>query len=94
VFVDGRWRLEPQRLTLGARAELASDFDKTNTAAEERDGYATLDLYASWQPDARAPFTVSAGIDNVFDADYSRVFAGASEAGRSFRIGLSWRGGR
>lgn len=93
-FIDGRWRLEQRRLVLGARAEIAGDFDKTNTPAEERDGYATLDLYARWQPQENSPFTVSAGIDNVFDEDYSRVFAGASEAGRSFRVGLSWSGGR
>ncbi|WP_421787800.1 TonB-dependent receptor domain-containing protein [Hyphobacterium sp.] len=94
LFVDGRWRFEERRLTMGARAEFAGEFDKTNTPAEERDGYATLDLYASWQPQEDSPFTVSAGVDNVFDEDYSRVFAGASEAGRSFRIGLSWSGGR
>ena len=94
LFVDGRWHLAERRLVLGARAEIAGDFDKTATPAEERDGYATLDLYARWQPQANSPFTVSAGIDNVFDEDYSRVFAGASEAGRSFRIGLSWSGGR
>lgn len=94
LFVDGRWRLEQRRLTLGARAEIAGAFDKTNTPAEQRDGYATLDLYARWQPQETSPFTVSAGIDNVFDEDYSRVFAGASEAGRSFRVGLSWNGGQ
>lgn len=94
LFVDGRWRLEDYRLVLGARAEIAGDFDKTATAAEERDGYATLDLYARWQPGETSPVTLSAGIDNVFDADYARVFAGTSEAGRSFRIGVSWSGGR
>ena len=94
LFVDGRWRLDQHRLVLGARAEIADDFDKTATPAEERDGYATLDIYARWRPAETSPVTLSAGIDNVFDADYARVFAGTSEAGRSFRIGVSWSGGR
>ncbi|WP_421790639.1 TonB-dependent receptor domain-containing protein [Hyphobacterium sp.] len=94
LFVDGRWQIEERRLTLGARAEFAGDFDKTNTPTEERDGYTTLDLYANWRPTEQSPITISAGIDNVFEEDYSRVFAGASEAGRSFRIGLTWTGGR
>ncbi|MBI1236074.1 MAG: TonB-dependent receptor [Alphaproteobacteria bacterium] len=94
LFVDGRWRLDQYRLILGARAEIADDFDKTATPAEERDGYATLDLYARWRPTEASPVTLSAGIDNVFDADYARAFAGTSEPGRSFRIGVSWSGGR
>lgn len=94
LFVDGRWRIDRQRLVLGARAEIAGDFDKTATPTEERDGYTTLDLYARWRPTDTSPVTLSAGIDNVFDEDYARVFAGTSEAGRSFRVGISWSGGR
>lgn len=90
LFVDGRYTFDAQRLTFGARAEFAGDFDKTNDPALEREGYTVVDLYGRWQPLADRGFAVSAGVDNVFDEDYSRTVAGASEAGRGFRIDLSW----
>lgn len=90
LFVDGRYTFDAPRLTLGARAELAGDFDKTNDPALERDGYTVVDLYGRWRPLADHGFAVSAGVDNVFDENYSRTVAGASEAGRGFRIDLSW----
>lgn len=90
LFVDGRYTWDTPRLTLGARAEFAGDFDKTNDPALEREGYTVVDLYGRWRPLANHGFAVSAGVDNVFDEDYSRTVAGASEAGRGFRIDLSW----
>ena len=90
LFVDGRYTFDAPRLTLGARAEFAGDFDKTNDPALERDGYAVVDLYGRWRPFADRGLAVSAGVDNVFDEDYSRTIAGASEAGRGLRIDLSW----
>jgi len=91
-FVNARYTFEPQRLTLGGRVAFASDFDKAASAAEERDGYAVLDLYAGWTPMADQPLRINLGVDNVFDEDYERVFAGVSEAGRSVRIDLTWTG--
>ena len=91
-FVNARYTFEPQRLTLGGRVAFASDFDKVASAAEERDGYAVLDLYASWTPMADQPLRINLGVDNVFDEDYERVFAGVSEAGRSVRVDLTWTG--
>ena len=91
-FVNARYTFEPQRLTLGGRVAFASDFDKVASAAEERDGYAVLDLYAAWTPMADQPLRINLGVDNVFDEDYERVFAGVSEAGRSVRIDLTWTG--
>lgn len=90
LFVDGRYTFDAPRLTLGARAEFAGDFDKTNDPALERDGYAVVDLYGRWRPFVDRGLAVSAGVDNVFDEDYSRTIAGASEAGRGLRIDLSW----
>lgn len=91
-FVNARYTLEPQRLTLGGRVAFASDFDKAASSAQERDGYAVLDLYAGWTPMADQPLRINLGVDNVFDEDYERVFAGVSEAGRSVRIDLTWTG--
>lgn len=90
LFVDGRYTFDAPRLTFGARAEFAGDFDKTNDPALEREGYTVVDLYGRWRPFADRGLAVSAGVDNVFDEDYSRTVAGASEAGRGFRIDLSW----
>ena len=91
-FVNARYTFEPQRLTLGGRVAFASDFDKAASTAQERDGYAVLDLYAGWTPMADQPLRINLGVDNVFDEDYERVFAGVSEAGRSVRIDLTWTG--
>ncbi|MCF8880730.1 TonB-dependent receptor [Hyphobacterium sp. SN044] len=90
LFVDGRYTFDAPRLTFGARAEFAGDFDKTNDPALEREGYTVVDLYGRWRPFVDRGLAVSAGVDNVFDEDYSRTVAGASEAGRGFRVDLSW----
>jgi hemoglobin/transferrin/lactoferrin receptor protein len=90
AVIDGRYVFEQHDLLVGARLELAGDFDKVSDPAEARDGYAVTDLYARWRPVDGSPLTLTGGVDNVFDEDYSRVFPGASEAGRSARIGVSW----
>jgi hemoglobin/transferrin/lactoferrin receptor protein len=90
LFLDGRWTLAPYRLTLGARAELADDFDEAADTASFRDGYGVLDLYTRWQPWAGHGLSLNAGVENVLDADYERVFAGVSEPGRSLRLDVTW----
>ena len=90
LYLDGRWSLEPQRLTLGARAEIASDFDEASDPASFRDGYGVLDLYTRWQPFAERGLSLNAGVENLFDTDYERVFAGVSEPGRSLRLDITW----
>ncbi len=91
--VSARYTLEPARLTLGGRVGFAGDFTRTASAAEERDGFAVLDLYAGWRPFEAERVRIDVGVDNVFDEDYERVFAGVSEPGRSVRIDLTWTGG-
>ncbi len=91
--ITARYSFEAQRLTLGGRLGFAGEFDKTNNAAEERDGFAVVDLYAGWRPFADQDVRVDIGVENVFEEDYERVFAGVSEPGRSFRIDLTWTGG-
>jgi len=78
---------------VGFRAEFADDFDEVNDPLEARDGYAVLDLYAVWEPEA-GPFhglRVDLGVDNVTDEDYERVFAGTSEPGRNYKVAIGWR---
>ena len=94
LFIDTRYQFESAPVLAGVRAELASAFDNVTDPAQIRDGYTVVDLYARWRPFEDRGFTLTGGVDNVFDEDYSRVFAGASEAGRSIRVGFSWSGGR
>jgi len=91
--ITARYRFEAQRVTLGSRLGFAGEFDKTTDPAAERDGYAVVDLYAGWRPFADQDVRIDVGVDNVFEEDYERVFAGVSEPGRSFRIDLTWTGG-
>ncbi|WP_291843059.1 TonB-dependent receptor [Maricaulis sp.] len=90
VFVDGRWRFEDARLTVGGRIEAAGDYDEPLDPAEHRPGYVVADAYARWQPIADSHLRLNAGIENLFDHDYERVFAGVSEPGRSLRFDVSW----
>lgn len=91
--VSARYTIEPARLTLGGRIGFAGEFDKTSDPAQERDGYAVLDLYAGWRPFETERVRIDFGVENVFEEDYERVFAGVSEPGRSVRVDLTWTGG-
>ena len=91
--VTARYSIDPARLTLGGRLGFAGDFDRTTDPAQTRDGYAALDLYAGWRPFENRRVRLDLGIENVFDTDYERVFAGVSEPGRSVRLDLTWTTG-
>lgn len=69
----------------------ADDFDRVDDPAEGRDGYTVNDVFVAWQPGgALAGLRVDAGIDNVFDRDYARVFTGAAEARQNVKIRLGY----
>lgn len=93
AFVDAQYRWLEADMIFGVRAEFADEFDKVNDPAEIRDGYAVAGLYASWAPERLDGLRIDAGIDNIFDTDYERVFAGVSEAGRNARIAVSYSKG-
>lgn len=88
--LDARVKFPGLGSALGARVEIADDFDKVNDPAEERDGYEVVDLYATWRPAFADGVRIDIGVDNVFDADYERVFAGVSEPGRNARVAVSY----
>ncbi len=91
--INASYAFEGAGVDLGARLAFAGEFDKTDDPAEEREGYAVLDLYTGWRPFEDRRVRVDLGVDNVFNEDYERVFAGVSEPGRTFRIDLTWTGG-
>jgi len=92
-FVDAGVKFPPADLRLGARVSIASDFTKVDDVTEERDGYSVGDIYAVWEPSAKAlkGFRLNLGVDNVTDADYEVVAAGVSQPGRNFKAAVRWR---
>lgn len=90
LFLDARWTLDAQRLVLGGRMEWAAEFDNTTSPDAERDGYAVFGAYARWQPLEQSGLTINAGVDNLFDEDYERVFAGVTEPGTNARLDVRW----
>lgn len=89
--LDFRYRFLASNLSLGTRIQIADGHDNVATAAEERPGYSVVDIYGVWRPEFAPRLRVDAGIDNVFDTDYERVFAGVSEPGFNPRIALSYQ---
>lgn len=90
--VSARYRFEAWGLDAGGRVRFAGEFDQGASPAEDRGGFAVLDLSAGWQPGFARDVRVNLGVENVFDTDYERVFAGVSEPGRTVRIDLTWTG--
>lgn len=90
--VSARYRFEAWGLDAGGRVRFAGAFDQGASPAEDRGGFAVLDLSAGWRPGFARDVRVDVGVENVFDRDYERVFAGVSEPGRTFRIDLTWTG--
>lgn len=86
---------------MGARLQHASDFEQNMsdgmgdfTIVDARNSYTVVDLYTTWQPDFANGIRFDVGIDNVFDENYERVFAGVSEPARNLKIAASWQFGR
>lgn len=84
----------------GTRVQHAVDFEQQVsdgaggfTTIDERDDYVVVDLYTTWSPDFANGIRFDVGLDNLFDEDYERVFAGVSEPSRNFKIAASWQFG-
>lgn len=92
-YTDLGVKLFDEDVRLGTRLTVAADFTEVDDPDEERDGYTTLDLYATWEPKDGlfAGLRIDVGIDNVGDTDYEVVGAGVSEPGRDFRGAVSYR---
>lgn len=100
VAVNLGLKLPEWNSLVGARVQHASDFEQRVsdgmggfTLQDERDGYVVVDFYATWRPDLVDGLRLDVGVDNVFDEDYERVFAGVSEPGTNFKIAASWQFG-
>jgi hemoglobin/transferrin/lactoferrin receptor protein len=93
AYLDAGVKIQKADLRVGSRLEAADDFTKVNDPSEERDSYALMDVYGVWQPDtgALSGLRLEAGVDNLTDANYERVFAGVSEPGRNFKVSVAYR---
>lgn len=93
LTTDFGLRLQEIDTVVGIEGEFASGFDNIDDASEERGGYSVFDLYLQWAPKEVAVqgLTINLGVDNVFDRDYERVFAGVSEPGRNFKGSIAYR---
>lgn len=101
VAVNLGLKLPEWNALFGARVQHASDFEQRVfdgmggfTLQDERDGYVVVDLYATYRPDLIKGLRFDIGVDNIFDEDYERVFAGVAEPGTNFKIAASWQFGR
>jgi hemoglobin/transferrin/lactoferrin receptor protein len=77
---------------VGGRITLAAEQDDVPEGTEPGDAFATLDLFASYRPE-RGPFAgavLQAGVDNVFDEDFTIYPNGLPEGGRSFKIAAAF----
>lgn len=77
---------------LGARATFAAAQDRVPAAGVPGDSYELLDLYATWAP-RRGPFgdmVLRAGVDNLFDRDYTIYPNGLSQTGRSVKLSATF----
>lgn len=72
----------------GVRVTAARDQNKVTDPDYVRDGYGVADVYYRYAPSCKTlqNFTFDVGVDNVLDAEYSRVFAGALETGRNYKM--------
>ena len=72
---------------VGWRSTFAAKFDKVDDESEERDAYNVHDIFFAWQPSdgILKGLRVDLGVDNLFDANYERVYAGVPEQGINFK---------
>ncbi|WP_262694334.1 TonB-dependent hemoglobin/transferrin/lactoferrin family receptor [Kordiimonas aquimaris] len=88
----GEVKMPAQSLRVGARAEFSGALTKVNDPANERRAYETVDTYLVWQP-TEGPLQglrVDMGVNNIFNANAERVFAGVPGVNRNFRTTVSW----
>ncbi|MEM9839593.1 MAG: TonB-dependent hemoglobin/transferrin/lactoferrin family receptor [Pseudomonadota bacterium] len=97
LALDLGYRAEAAGVTVGTRLQLADEFERRGmvdgslAVVEERDGYAVVDLYATWVPPFAEDLRLDLGVDNVADADFERVFADVSQPGRNYKASIAYR---
>ncbi|WP_430473847.1 TonB-dependent hemoglobin/transferrin/lactoferrin family receptor [Thalassospira lucentensis] len=91
VSVSGGYRFVDVGVELGGRANMVDRLTRI-ASGDEVPGYATFDLFASWDASETLPgLTVNAGIDNILDHNYQTADNGLYEPGRNVKISASMK---
>jgi len=101
IAVDVGLKVPEWNSRFGARVQHAADFEQRVADStggfvlqDERDSYVVVDLYATWRPALVEGLRLDLAIDNVFDEDYERMFAGVPQPGQNLKITASWQFGQ
>lgn len=76
---------------IGLKSTYAAEHDKVNEDEAKRDGYAVHDVYLQINPKGFSDLTVNLGVDNLFNKEYERVFAGSIEPARNYKANISYK---
>ena len=77
-------------LDIGGRGIFARDQERVTNRAAEYDGYATFDIFSTWDANDYVPgLKLKAGIDNILNTNYQRGDAVLDEPGRNFKVTAS-----
>ena len=91
VSVSAGYRFVDVGVELGGRANMVDRLTRI-ASGDEVPGYATFDLFASWDASETLPgLTVNAGIDNILDHNYQTADNGLYEPGRNVKISASMK---
>ena len=92
VSVSGGYRFVDEGVVVGGRANMVDAQDRVPDDEDERDGYATFDLFANWNADEVVNgLTVNFGVDNILDQEYRTSAATLYEPGRNVKISASMK---
>lgn len=86
------WRPSPE-ITMGLRTTFASGQDDVPDGSVEGESYELVDLFASWTPrrGAMEGAILRAGIDNVFDEQYTIFPNDLPQPGRTFKVSVAYQ---
>ncbi|ADE14926.1 TonB-dependent heme/hemoglobin receptor family protein [Nitrosococcus halophilus Nc 4] len=91
--VDLGWRFSRLGFVLGGRGRFVARQDRVPPGVLETPGYSVYDLYASWLPPSAGlkGLRVDFAIDNLTDKAYRRHLSVIEEAGRNFKVALTYQ---
>lgn len=86
------YKLPEYGVTTGWKGQFVQEHDQVNTVTAIRESYTVHDIYLRYRPLSLPSLSIDAGIDNLFDEEYARVFSGAFEPGRSYlaKVSYAW----
>lgn len=86
-------RFSPWGLVFGGRGRFVAKQDRVPPGVLEAAGYSVYDLYATWLPSSAGVkgLRMDFGIDNLTNKAYRRYLSVIEEAGRNFKVALTYQ---